>query len=248
MNPTSLGLLETIDSISLSEMDSVSLMDRVDTKYVFNEVELQTLLQDIRSHYRVLTIENVRYSKYATLYFDSPGFDCYVQHHNGKLNRRKYRMREYLSTGLCFLEVKHKNNKRRTVKRRISIPAIEEAFSETSAAFIRSQVGSELNLLPKLWTHFSRITLVDANFQERVTVDCALEFRAGDQHHTLPGLVIAEVKQKRDRRDSAIREQLRNQGVRPLRVSKYCLGTMLLNPQLKSNRFKPKLRAIRKIA
>jgi hypothetical protein len=237
-----------MDSISLSEMDRVSLMNRVDTKYVCSEAELQTLLQNISLHYRVLTIEKVRYSQYATLYFDSPEFDCYLQHHNGKLNRRKYRMRKYLSTGLCFLEVKHKNNKRRTVKRRISIPEIEEEFSESSAAFLRSQVGSKLNLLPKLWTHFSRITLVDVHCQERVTVDCALEFRAGDQHHTLPGLVIAEVKQKRDSRNSVIREQFRNQGVRPLRVSKYCLGTMLLNPQLKSNRFKPKLRAIHSIA
>jgi hypothetical protein len=236
-----------MDPIRLSEMDRVSLMNRVDTKYVFNELELQTLLQNVRSHYRVLTIVNVRYSQYATLYFDSPEFDCYLQHHNGKLNRRKYRMRQYLSTGLCFLEIKHKNNKRRTVKRRMSIPAIEQALSEASAAFLRSHVGSELNLLPKLWTHFSRITLVDPNCKERVTVDCALEFRAGDRHHTLPGLVIAEVKQERDSRDSVIREQFRNQGVRPLRVSKYCLGTMLLNPQLKSNRFKPKLRAIRSI-
>jgi hypothetical protein len=237
-----------MNPISLSEMDSVSLMNRVDTKYVFNELELQTLLQNLGSHYRVLTIENARYSKYATLYFDSPGFDCYLQHHNGKLNRRKYRMREYLSTGRCFLEIKHKNNKRRTIKRRISIPAIEETFSEASAAFMRSQVGSELHLLPKLWTHFSRITLVDDHRKERVTVDCALEFRADAQHHTLPGLVIAEVKQKRDSRDSVVRKQFRDQGVRPLRVSKYCLGTMLLNPQLKSNRFKPKLRAIQNIA
>jgi len=229
-------------------MNCVGLMNRVDTKYAFSELELQTLLRNLGSHYRVLTIENLRFSQYATLYFDSPGYDCYLQHHNGKLNRRKYRMREYLSTGLCFLEIKNKNNKKRTIKQRISIPAIEEKFSEESAEFMRSQVGSDLILLPKLWTHFSRITLVAANCMERVTVDYALEFRSGDRHHALPGLVIAEVKQERDRRDSVIREQLRNQRVNPLRMSKYCLGTLLLNPQLKSNRFKPTLRAIQKIA
>lgn len=234
--------------ISLAEMDSVSLMNRVDTKYVFSEAELVTLLEHIRHSYRVLTFENSRFTQYSNLYFDSPDFDCYIQHHNGKLNRRKYRMREYRSSGVCFLEIKHKSNKGRTIKSRMQIPSIEESFSEESLAFLRNQTGVDLDLQPKLWTNFSRITLVDNNASERITIDCGLEFRAGQQRSTLPGVVIAEVKQERASRNSEIRRQLHQQKVRPLRVSKYCLGTMLLNPQLKSNRFKPKLRAIRKIA
>ena len=234
--------------ISLAEMDCVSLMNRVDTKYVFSEAELATLLEEICQSYRVLTVEDARYTQYANLYFDSAHFDCYLQHHNGKLNRRKYRMREYSSSGACFLEIKHKNNKGRTIKARMPIPAIEESISQEALTFLQEQAGVDLDLVPKLRTHFSRITLVDNQLSERATIDCGLEFRAGQQHCTLPGVVIAEVKQARDNRNSKIRQQLRRQKVRPLRVSKYCLGTMLLNPQLKSNRFKPKLRALRKIA
>lgn len=38
----------------------------------------------------------------------------YHDHHNGKLNRFKIRQREYMDTKTSFLEVKFKNNQRRT--------------------------------------------------------------------------------------------------------------------------------------
>ena len=237
-----------MDPITLAEMDSVSLMNRVDTKYVLCEKDLEKLLGGIQTQYRVLSIEQTRLSPYNTLYFDSPALDCFIQHHNGKLNRRKFRMREYQSTGVCFLEVKFKNNKGRTQKNRIQIPAIDENFTDDATTFLRSLVGSDMHLTPQVWTSFSRITLVDRNLRERVTLDCDLSFRSGDQVRDWPGLMIAEIKQESDNRRSLVREQLRRQGVRPLRVSKYCLGSMILKPELKSNRFKEKILAINKIA
>jgi len=237
-----------MEPTSLPEMDRASLLNRVDTKYVFNEESLQWLFEGVRTEYRVLTIEQTRLSPYSTLYFDSPDCTCFLQHHNGKLNRYKFRVREYLSTGCCFLEVKKKNNKGRTEKQRIPIQSMDTAFSANSTAFFESVVGSRLNLSPQLWTFFSRITLVHRKRQERVTLDCDLKFRFGDEHKQLPGIVIAEVKQDRDDRYSAIRRQLRRQHINPMRVSKYCLGTTLLKPHLKSNRFKSQLLAIKKIA
>ncbi|MDC0935726.1 polyphosphate polymerase domain-containing protein [Pirellulales bacterium] len=237
-----------MDPISLAEMDRVQLMNRVDTKYVTNDREIETLLQNVRSEYRVLTIENVRLSAYTTLYFDSQDHAAYIEHHNGRLNRQKLRMRKYASTGSCFLEVKRKNNKGRTDKRRIPIEAIEEKLSDESSAFVESLVGAHPDLRPQLWTYFSRITLVDRERLERATFDYDLEFSCGAKRERLPGVVIAEIKQERDDRGSAIRRQLRRQVVRPLRVSKYCLGISLLKPELKSNRFKSKLRAVQRIA
>ena len=35
--------------------------------------------------------------------------------------------------------------------------------------------------------------------------------------------------------------------VKPVRISKYCIGTTLTDPDAKSNRFKVKIRTIRKI-
>jgi hypothetical protein len=237
-----------MDSISLAEMDAHALMNRTDTKYVFGAERLSELLGSVGHAYRVLSVDTVRLSPYETLYFDTPGHECFLQHHNGKLNRRKYRIRQYQSSGACFLEVKAKTNKGRTDKRRIPIGGFEDPLTPTSRDFIESTTGSLPELIPQLWSYFLRITLVNRHQPERATFDLNLRFRDGDDQAELPGIVIAEVKQQRDDRHSCVREYLRKQAIRPLRVSKYCLGTAMLKPHLKSNRFKPKLLAIRKIA
>lgn len=249
--------LSRLRVVSLSEMDSVSLMNRVDTKYVFGESTLLPLLGSLLNDYRVLEVEAARLSPYATLYFDTPRHGNYLQHHNGKLNRCKYRMRSYEASGACFFEIKKKNNKGRTDKRRIPIESIQPSLDPELSHFVEETTGYRLPLTPQLWTTFSRITLVSQHAAERVTIDTNLRFRecaeigaqeaiASDKG--FPGVVIAEVKQERDDRSSLFRQELRSQGIRPLRVSKYCLGEMLLRPDLKSNRFKSKLLAIQKIA
>jgi hypothetical protein len=249
-----LELLNEMEPISLADMDRAELMNRVDTKYVFGERELAHLLASAAAEYRVLTVNEIRIAPYVTLYFDSPDHDCFRQHHNGKLNRAKYRMREYSTSGVCFFEVKQKNNKGRTDKRRMPIVAIEETMSAEAMEFLRSTPagmafnGKAQELAPQLWTRFSRITLVHRHQPERVTFDCDLDFHFQTQQQKLSGIVIAEIKQESDDRRSTMRELLRCKRIRPLRVSKYCLGSTLLKPHLKSNCFKAKLRAIRNIA
>ncbi|QEG35708.1 polyphosphate polymerase domain-containing protein [Bythopirellula goksoeyrii] len=240
--------ISSMNRISLSEMDSVALMDRVDTKYVLGRDHLLHLLSQLKSEYSVLEVEGVCVSPYATLYFDTPELTSYLDHHNGKLNRKKIRMRKYSSNGCCFFEIKLKNSKGRTKKRRIAIPAIEENISPNLGDFVLSQTGDLPDLKPQLWIYFSRITLVNQLCAERVTFDLGLDFHLSGTHEQLPDLVIAEVKQEKDDRSSPVRKHLRNLGVRPMRVSKYCLGSSLLKPHLKYNRFKRKLLAIKKIA
>lgn len=236
--------LEAFDPIGLTEMDAVSLMNRVDTKYVLDEETLATALATLAEKYRVLEIEDVQRSPYMTLYFDTPARDCYREHHNGKANRRKYRMRTYAASGVSFFEVKTKTNKGRTIKKRITIPMIDETLCPESTALAESIAGTSLSLSPQLWTNFRRITLVGRDTPERVTIDTDLEFQTDDQRVPLPNVVIAEVKQARASRDSAIRQTLRDLAVRPMRISKYCLGSALLDPTLKRNNFKRKLLAL----
>ena len=246
--PTAQQILNTMDPISLAEMDAHKLMNRVDTKYVLSAKHLRELLESVERAYRVLSVKTVRLSAYRTLYFDTRDYECYLQHHNGKLNRCKFRIRQYQSSGACFLEVKVKNNKGRTDKRRIPIDRFEESLSLASQTFIESVTGTLPELIPQLWSSFSRITLANRHQPERVTLDLDLDFSAGDARRNLSDIMIAEVKQERDDRHSPMREHLRRQRVWPMRVSKYCLGTALLKPHLKCNLFKSKLRAIRKIA
>ena len=240
--------LESMEPISLADMDTCKLLNRVDTKYVLGTHYLNCLLDSVQDAYRVLSVEAVRISPYRTLYFDTDDFQCYLQHHNGKLNRSKYRIREYLASGECFLEIKAKNNKGRTKKKRIQIGEIEECLSVNSEEFIKSVIGYVPHLIPQLWTSFSRITLVNRFRPERATLDLKLHFSDGYTQQVMPGLVVIEVKQERHDSQSPIKTSLRRIRIHPMRVSKYCLGTALLKPYLKSNRFKSKLRSIRKIA
>lgn len=248
MNPAAVQLVDAMDAVSLAEIDSVALMNRVDVKYAFHDSLFPLLAERAAPAYRTLSVEGIRTSGYRTLYFDSPDFGCYIQHHNGKRNRYKVRMRQYQSSGACFLEVKVKNNRGRTVKSRMPIAAVVETLSAESKAFISSVLGACPELTPQLWTEFSRATWVHRNSPERITLDFDIRFRYESRETGVPGLAVAEVKQERDNWHTPLRSALREQRIRPLRVSKYCLGTMLLKPHLKHNRFNPTLRALRKIA
>ncbi|QDU54751.1 polyphosphate polymerase domain-containing protein [Aeoliella mucimassa] len=229
---------------SLSEIDSVSLMNRIDTKYVSNEVLLAQLLEMVRADYKVLEVDGFRRSPYETLYFDTLHRDCYLDHHNGRATRLKFRQRRYMSSGTAFFEVKQKTNRGRTIKRRVPIASIEQTLDDASKDLVLQTRSSGKTLLPQIWTLFSRITLVGLNIAERVTIDTELSFSDEQQDRALEGVTIIEVKQERNLRNSPIRQCLRQLRVPPMRISKYCIGSALLNPTLKRNRFKRKLRVV----
>ena len=81
-----------------------------------------------------------------------------------------------------------------------------------------------------------------------MTVDFALHW---SNIHTgrevqLEPLVIIELK-----RDgltySPMADILRQLRIKPMKISKYCIGTALTNPDVKQNRFKQKIRKIQRI-
>lgn len=236
--------LAQLASISLEEMDTVRLMDRVDTKYLTDAQRLPVLLSELSDNYRVLEVGGVRRAPYTTLYFDTAGRDCYLAHHNGRGNRFKFRQRHYATSGITFFEVKQKTNRGRTVKKRVPIEAITQQLCDEAESLVLALDQRAPKLLPQMWTHFSRITLVGLAGIERVTLDLDLQFEAGEQRRQIPGAMIVEVKQERASRHSPIRQWLRKSRVSPMRVSKYCVGSAMLDPTLKRNRFKHKLRAL----
>ena len=101
-------------------------------------------------------------------------------------------------------------------------------------------------LRPVIRISYERFTLVDLLNAERVTIDRHIVFQRGNETRTLDGLVIAEVKQRR-KHPSFFRRKMRSMNIREGSVSKYCMGTLLLNDQVKRNRFKIKLNRILKI-
>ena len=113
--------LEQMRQISLDEMSKIKLMDRIDTKYVTSIEMLLPIFSAISQKYKIQTINGRQISNYQTQYFDTDKFDFYKMHQNGKLKRQKIRIRTYSDTILSFLEVKNKNNKGRTNKKRIQV-------------------------------------------------------------------------------------------------------------------------------
>lgn len=242
------AILDHFDPITLAEMDSVRLMDRTDTKFSFHTTHLREILKEAASHYRILNIEGHRISRYKTLYYDTENFDLYNKHHNGKLNRYKVRHRTYLESALGFLEVKFKNNKGRTIKTRIREMETTDLTSGRASSFLNRHLPFDpACLVPKVYIHYSRITLVNKLSAERLTIDLNLEFEtAAAVTHHLNQLVIAEVKQD-SKQPSPFVMMMKQRHIREGGISKYCFAIASSFSNVKKNNFKQKLNHVHKL-
>ena len=196
-------------------------------------------LATLRNEYAVLEIDGRRVNRYRTLYFDTDDFALYHRHQAGALNRYKVRAREYVESQLSFLEVKHKTNKQRTVKSRVGTPALVTEIRDEQAHFVEDLCPyAAATLAPRLWNHYNRVTLVGLHSKERLTVDLGLAFEWEGEEVRLPGLVIVEAKLPARRSVSPFVAWAAGQHLRATGFSKYCIGTSLLYPEVKSNHFK----------
>lgn len=247
-----LPLWQGMATITLEDMRSVKLMNRIDTKYVLTTEDVISLLEQASAMcFRVQIIGDIRAARYDTLYYDTPERAMYVTHHNQILTRQKIRTRHYVDNDATFLEIKDKSNRGRTDKRRITIAlsSFEDIHHDSKAReFLaeRSHYGIT-TLTPALSTRFVRITLVTPTLSERVTIDLCLEYRDVRSGHSaeIRDMAIVEIKQDGNSR-SLTKEILRAMRIQPLKVSKYCLGTALTVEGIKKNRMKMKLREIEK--
>ena len=228
-------------------MDGVSLLSRVDTKFVFDYDTFLEILPELTEDYFVLDVNDIRINAYRSLYFDTDEFRFYYDHHNGKTNRQKVRFREYLDSGLCFLEIKQKNNKGVTKKSRVKVDSIEESLSNKSIDFIKSIIGSDIDLVAKHWNSYNRITFVNKKIKERLTIDTDFNFKSDNIKGEISNMIIAEVKQEKVNYSSAFMRKIKEKGIRPFRISKYCMAMASLYPKLKQNNFKPKFLKINQL-
>lgn len=245
-------ILQRMAPISLDEMHTVKLMNRVDSKYLLNKEQLEALMLLAESDFYAQTIDSQQLAPYKTLYFDTEDVAMYTLHHNKKLNRQKLRTRCYRSTQTTFCEIKNKLNTGRTQKKRIAIQP-EQYHNALDDPKVREFVRENLRFnIEDMQAHveneFSRITLVNKEKTERITIDGDIHFV---NHHTgnqadISELVIIEVKQDGNQ-SSHFKNLLQHLGIKPMRISKYCLGTLLTNPEVKYNRFKHKIRYINKL-
>ena len=246
------AVVDELEPISLAELGSKALLDRVETKYAMPQAMLPSVLAAIGPHYFVLEVEGQRLNHYRTLYYDTADFAMYRRHHVGAGDRYKVRARQYVESQVAFLEIKHRTKKKRTVKSRIRTTELVTHLADGPAGLAAEFVDEHCpytaeDLAPRLWNSYTRITLASKSACERVTLDLDLSFDGAGQRLDLPGIVIAEVKQGAHAGKSDFVSLMRQRGVRKTGFSKYCLGVSLLHPEVKHNHFRTLQRLVAKI-
>lgn len=239
-------ILTDFETITLEEMDNVKLLDRLDTKFAFCREKLPELLQEMKNDYRVLEVNGLKIGRYETRYFDTADFRLYLHHHNGKMNRFKIRFRKYIDSNTAFFEIKLKNSRGRMIKKRVQVPDIEDMIQGPAEELLlqKTQLPSKV-FQPVLNVYYSRMTFVNRNSNERLTIDTGLSYSGFSKKTAFPSLVIAETKQEKSGTSPFI-SLMHKHHIRPLSVSKYCLGIANLVDGIKKNNFKFKLIQINK--
>lgn len=242
------SILEKMDSIDLEGMSHVRLMRRRDTKYVVEGDKLPTILDQIKDDYKVMEIENQRIQPYKTVYFDTPELAMYFDHHNQRKNRYKVRMRKYMLSGQSFLEIKFKNNRGETIKKRVDATMDVDSLDPEKAQFLADNSPFHFSdIEPALWNSFSRITLVSKYRPERLTIDLGLEFsmESHEQGKPLHKACVIEVKRDLDAEGvSDVISVLKKNHIKATGFSKYCMGTVLTKIGVRHNLFKQRLRTL----
>lgn len=236
-------LLAVFSPITLDEMSGIRLMNRLDTKYVLPTDTLDVFLNLVREDYRIQEVEGERNMAYRTVYLDTPSHSMFLAHQCGRAVREKVRVRTYVSSCLSFLEVKNKNNKGRTDKKRIRVTSVDTVEEDGGKEFLHQYAWYDWEqLTPQLANSFHRITLVNNARTERLTIDNGICFRNLQNGNEAALIQLVVVELKRDGRTySPARDILHRLHVQPASFSKYCVGCVLTDASLKHNRFKSRI-------
>jgi hypothetical protein len=233
--------LARLAPISLDEVvESADLQVRKDVKYVIRPEEVPAILDGLSEVEapRVLDIDGRRLFSYESVYFDSPELTSYFDAAHRRPRRTKVRVRTYVDSGSCMLEVKQRDNRGHTVKHRLPYDRCHaRELTPEGAGFVAS-TGIEYGerLRPSLTSNYRRATLVFSESAVRLTIDVGLGWRdSSGGSLAVPDLVLLETKSLA--RPSAVDRALWGLGHRPATVSKYCTGLAALRPALPSNKW-----------
>lgn len=243
--------IDKFSTISLDDLNSVALLNRFDTKYIGNIKKIESILPLITNDYNILIHNGLKTFEYRTTYLDTSELLFYNIHHQGRSNRYKVRTRTYVDSGLIYDEIKFKNNKEKTIKERNKRYNKTDIFDKEFLAFINENTVLRIiskDLKPVLTVKHKRITFTDKNFSERVTLDYNLRFNNEENNEMLKNIFIIEIKKTSIKQNTVFERALKKNEVYPSPFSKYCIGTIYTNGNVKFNRFKPLIRKINKIS
>jgi len=241
--------LAKYEHTTLKLLNKQDLLNRYDTKYAVDYSSLPYLLESLAPHYKILENNGLRCFDYFNLYFDTNNYLTYTHHHNGKLNRFKIRYREYSDSQLCFFEIKQRQNDSRTIKKRIIVDSIQQAINGEAANMVSRELGLDpAELHPKLTSKYKRITLINPEIQEKITIDLNLNFKNTINSFAFKNVAMLEIKQQRINHLTFSNQLLREMTYRPVQaLSKYCVGMVMTQSIKKYNHFKPTIIQLEKI-
>jgi len=240
--------LDHLPLVSESLLEDRTLLSRVDTKFILRTTELHGLIENLSpKDYGIASHINGGMLAYENLYFDTPGRALLRAHHRGQRPRYKVRFRHHLSRELSYFELKQKKSSGVTAKTRIPVEFRMDTLGKEEQALVHRQRRMDTkDLQPAMRIGFERGMLVGLDRPERISLDTGLWFGDGHSKVELNELVIVEVKQARFAARSPIMRALREHGALQLRVSKYVTGAQLLWPDIRLNRYRNRLRMLRR--
>jgi hypothetical protein len=241
-----LHLVRTLPTVDLEQvLTAAGLQTRVDRKYLLRPDQLIELTGVINGRYAALQIGGRRMFSYESTYFDTRDLALFRAHRQGNRRRFKVRSRSYLDSQQCMFEVKTKGGRGETIKYRMPYSVLDRAvITERAARFLVAAVtgtnGPPPGLRPMVTTSYMRSTLVDVTAGSRLT--CDVDYVCSDDERAVCGGDHVLLETKCTGGVGPVDQALALLGVRPARISKYCIGVALLHPDVPANRWNRTLR------
>jgi VTC domain len=234
------GAVARLPAASLAEVvERADLQTRVDRKYLVEVDRFVDLIAKLTDTWAALEIDGRRGFAYESVYFDTSDLLTYRQHLQGRRRRYKVRTRAYLDSGDGAFEVKLNGRRDATVKARLLHPVPDRArITPYAQAFLAARLREAYGLPapqlePGVTTTYRRTTLVALFENARVTCDVGVTFAGAGRVALGPsGHVLVETKSPDS---SAADRALRELGLRPVQISKYCVAVALLHPGIRAN-------------
>lgn len=249
---TDTWLERAFDPISLAALNSkAEMLERLDNKYVVDTCVLGRAATEFAKHFDILEIDGRRSFTYETCYFDDRERQSYFDHHQGRRRRAKVRIRKYIEAGLCFVEVKLKDKRGITIKKRLPYDTAKFGHLDDAAlAYIHAVYFEQYrerfphDLSRVIDMRYERKTLVAKDGGERMTIDSALRFfDRGSSYSVDDDRFILETKSANG--NGIADHILRAMHQHPTKhCSKYCTASAVLNHVARHNRFLPALRKL----
>lgn len=249
--------MQEYTTISLDQLNAtMSFLERIDTKYLLNLDQLDTILAALQDKFYVLTIKDVNIFTYDSIYMDTKDYLFYKLHEQGEANRIKVRTRHYVDSGdLAYFEFKQKEGK---MIRKFRYPCGVEGhgvMNKDAKRFYSSicqsmdiSYGKE-EIMPSIETKCKRICLCSKTNDERLTIDLDIELRDMRDPAALPVKLsnIAIMESKASGTSGYSHKLMKKLKIKEASgCSKYCLGVYYFGRMKSHDQFKETIKFIDK--